>query len=586
MAEYTQEQKPLGRSRRGLVLGGVGAIVLGCCCLLTLVGGVVVLDPFNLNLIARLTGRYDATLEAMPPQTSFYTSVNLVNAQPAEINRLIGPFLAAAEEADVRDLAGAGQELDEQLSSELGITIRDDIAPWIGQYVGFGVSSLALDEFGELEQLDWVVAAESRNNEAADQFLGKFRDGVAESSGKPFSEQTYENVTIYVLETDEPMERLAFGRSGRLVIVGAGLTAVQQAIDAQKGDSLADDDAYDDLVDELPGERAMTFFINGEQFRQLSAELQRQFPSGVNPSNLSVAGFSNAVSSLSIVEAGLRIDAVAAVDPDQLSETQRQLLEVAGQPRQTDQLFPERTLVYVGGHRLDLTWAVIREAMVANTSQTDFDESMQLFEDQYGLNPDTDLFPHLDGEWAIGVVPSQGGFLNELNNLQLGFALLAGSSNTPAVLTSLDNFSQGLEEQFLVVEKTESGGVTTYNVKSDPAQDALVVYGLGPQYLFIGSDATVVEQVLGEGSSLADSQRYQNVWQQFPEGMTPVAYVDIQGLLGTIREGLTGFDLEGFNEAARFVQPITFMAVANDAGGGDVRQTTTIIFIPPAGSQQ
>ena len=40
--------------------------------------------------------------------------------------------------------------------------------------------------------------------------------------------------------------------------------------------------------------------------------------------------------------------------------------------------------------------------------QTDIQESMKVFEQQYGINPDKDLFPYLDGKWRLAWCQREG----------------------------------------------------------------------------------------------------------------------------------------------------------------------------------
>ena len=167
------ESMPQTSNRRTMVVGGVSAIVLGCCAILfVLVIGVVV-DPFNWNVLDRLNGRYDAATTVMPADTAFYVGVNVLNVNPAEIDRITKPFIQAAGDPDVEDLDGAEREFTDELFSETGINFEEDVMPWVGQFIGFGVTDVALDQFGELESAKWVLAVEARDNDLADAFLLK-----------------------------------------------------------------------------------------------------------------------------------------------------------------------------------------------------------------------------------------------------------------------------------------------------------------------------------------------------------------------------------------------------------------------------
>jgi hypothetical protein len=68
------------------------------------------------------------------------------------------------------------------------------------------------------------------------------------------------------------------------------------------------------------------------------------------------------------------------------------------------------------------------------------------------------------------------------------------------------------------------------------------------------------------------------VQTEFSRGMIPALYIDVRTLLGTLREGRTGFDLEDFNDAVRALQPIQAVAAGNSYDD-DSRHTRLILFI-------
>jgi hypothetical protein len=61
--------------------------------------------------------------------------------------------------------------------------------------------------------------------------------------------------------------------------------------------------------------------------------------------------------------------------------------------------------------------------------------------------------------------------------------------------------------------------------------------------------------------------------------------MDVQGLLGTVREGMDEFGRESFDEAVRAFAPITYVAAGNLPADGDIRQGTMIIFVETDASE-
>jgi hypothetical protein len=82
------------------------------------------------------------------------------------------------------------------------------------------------------------------------------------------------------------------------------------------------------------------------------------------------------------------------------------------------------------------------------------------------------------------------------------------------------------------------------------------------------------------GPSLAGSERYNQVWQDFPKDMSPVTFVDIQGLTAAIEGSIPSMLQESFEqEGERYTNPITYFAIAGTPMEDGVARATMILFI-------
>ena len=302
------------------------------------------------------------------------------------------------------------------------------------------------------------------------------------------SEEEYQGVNITALG-----DQVAFARSERLVIFGANAASVQAAIDAQKTGSLSGQPAYKDLAKQLPGDRALTVYVNGSQFQDALKELAGSSFGNLSGS-ISFGSWREAVVSLSIVDAGVQLDTVYAYDTASMSEEQKALLESSGADPRTDDLFPEGTLFFLKGQRLDLVWKAYRQVLGESLGSTDFDEAMNMFAQQYGFNPDSDLFPYLNGEWALGLMPSSEGLLAKSANVNLGFAFLAETNNPAALRTTMDSLHPRLEEQGAVINETESGGIKFTQLEDQSSVGTLAAYCVSDRYLALGSSSKSLEK--------------------------------------------------------------------------------------------
>ncbi|MCB8945507.1 MAG: DUF3352 domain-containing protein [Ardenticatenaceae bacterium] len=565
--------------------------MIGLFAIMFLVGFVIIIlfaDPFDWNLLQRLNGNYDASAAVMPPDTMVYVGVNLLEANVTRMTEIRDAFVAASAGTEA-DLNEPIEELDAVLRDELGLNFAEDVQPWLGQFMGIGLLDFTLPsvETAAEPTLNWVAAVEARDTAAADAFLAKLVEQMEMEMGETAVTETYQNISFATFVADDPLSELTLGRAGSMVLMGSGMDAVQQAVDAQNGDSLADVITYQETLAELPTDRLMTVYVDGRQTQKLTEEAMRE----ASPDPASLAAFQQLYNSngmggvamgLSVTEEGIQMDSVSTFDTAQLSELQQLSLGAWVEEPQTAAIASPDTLVYFAGRGLNVMWATMRDVMMLQMSQDEFDESMQIFAEQFGLNPDTDLFPYLDGELAFMVAPSSGSAMAEALDIHLSVTLLAGTSQEAELAAHVETLSAALGNPELglgVVEKSEVNGLTLYELFS-PMEEAVFVYGIGHNYLVLGSEREGLAGLsfAGDGVSLQDSRDFQLVQAAFANEQMPVVYVNVQGLLAEIESGFAAEDAEAFVEVTAVFQPIRYFA-ATSVVKDDMIHATAILFI-------
>jgi hypothetical protein len=553
---------------------------------------VVFADPFDWNLLQRLNGNFDASASAMPSDTVAYVGLNLLEANVARMTEIRDAFAAATEGTEF-DFEEPIDEVNATFNERLGINFEEDIKPWIGQFMGVGLIEFTLPDFETNDDptIEWVAVIEVRNTEAADAFLAKMAGEVAEKMEVTAVTNTFQDLTFTTFPSDDPLEEITFGRSDSLVLIGSGLNAVQQAVDAQNGDSLADTVAYQDTVAALPSDRLVTFYMDGTQVNEFVDEAMAEaaangaLTTGMEQLS-STKGMKGIAMGLSVTDAGIQFDTVANYDPAQLSELQQLSFNAWVEEPQTVNIAPQDTLVYFVGSGLDLMWSSLRDMMaqMQGFSEDDFQESMQLFAEQFGINPDTDLFPYLDGELAIIVAPSDSGLIADTTEVGLGATILVGTSNQETLAANIDTFSTTVSDPEIglgTVTKTEADGLTLYELLSPLAEGMPFTYGIGHNYLLLGSgsDSVAALNFGDDGLSLADSRDFQSVQAAFPNDRTPAIFFNVTDLLDTIRSDAPGEEeVAEFDEMTAFLRPIRYIAATNTIGDNTARGTV-IVFI-------
>ena len=579
-APPTPEPRSPDKRKRNRLLG-ILAIVLAlllCCCVAVV--ALLYFDPFGWGLLSRFTGRYDAVAQAAPIDSTIYMGVNLLNATPEKTDPLISAFEDAFDEYTGESIGDSADFLDQINDSldEFDLTLEEDIIPWIGQYAGMGVLDLDLDSYGNPESVDVFFAVEARNKGAADDFLVKLADSISDSWDVSIGTTQYQDTTIYVV--DDPYQELAFARHDSLVILANSEDSIQEVIDAEKGDSIADDPVYRDLMSKLPSERLLSLYLPASALEDLSSAATSGI--GIFGTDMEdfYAGTSSMAFSLAIVDAGLQLDTVVAYEPDAISDSQRQLLDAAGRANNTAALLPGDTFAYASGQRLDLAWANYYEVL-SEATEGDFDEALSELEDEIGFNPHSDLLPYLDGSYALAIFPSDSGFLVELADIHIGFSIIAQTSDESAVLSVIDSFNDALEDNGGgEVDDVSTSSMTLYEATDTYMDEPIMVYGVGEGWLGIASSLDVFEAFPNPPEALNTNENFRTAQNYLPGGMNLVAYLDLLSGLDAIRDNMDGYAREDFDESTFFLNPIETLVGGASPFSGNTVHSTIILVIP------
>lgn len=569
MTEQTQvENSPQasgGGGNRMLIIGGIAGLAL----IAILVVGAIFLLP-------RLFGSdANAIASVMPPETSILVEVNAVNLASEDAMRVGRAFEDVFDAADVDfdgdDPASLLETLDEDLEDASGLTITDDVLPWIGTNLGIGLIELdieALDN-GEVPQI--VFAATIRDIDAADVFIEDLIDAIEDESGNDVDDNEYGGALLFEVDSDFEDERLAFGRSDEIFFIAANMDTLEEAVDAQNGENLGDVEEYQNTVSQLHDDRALTVYISGEGLEDtLKAAEDSGELAGFDTNVIEDLGLTGIGMAATIIPEGIRVDFVGSYEG--LSDDQQEMLDAQTDNLQTPEFLPESTYVFLVGQRLDLMWQSGLDSLEASgISEDDFDEAMDAFDDMFGFNPSDDLIPLLNGEYSFAIVDSDEGLIAEEFDTDLGAVMMFGTSDNEAMVEIVEDFTDGLEDQDLNVDDSGDDDVTIYEVE-DPGGELLAAYGISEDYLVAGTSGETLENLFNGEANLADSDKYQDAWDAFPRGTIPVMYMDIENLFAALE------DVDPSMEDVVDVNPVYAFAMGTNYDDNST-QTTMIFFI-------
>jgi hypothetical protein len=560
-----------------IILGGLGAALVLCIIVIVIVA--LVFDPWG--IVSRLTGKYDPIAQAAPPETQAFMNINLLQVQSQDLMDMINTFVQAAGEDPYADIMAWLDELEADVEPDTEIIFSEDILPWLGQFAGFGMKDIQYGDYFETD-MDLYLIVEVRDKKKADDFLIKMMDEIRQAEDETFLEETYERTTIYELDAEYEEDRISLARSGNLFILSNRSEVVKEVIDASKGDSIADSDSYQQIIAELPKDRLLTFFMDPSFLESIYEELNflADLEGSAQMDMLAGMGMS-----ISAVEVGLQMDAILAYNLDQMTEDQRASMQIEPGEPMTASLFPKETYLYIASEHLNKSIEGLQEGVLGTAEEEELDEAMEIFEQQFGINPMTDLFPYLDGEWALGVLESSQGMLAEQLGIPLNLMLVIESSDQDALLNAAEKIAQGLENtgQFDVLQ-TESDGIQLFELQDPFYQETAFGYAVKDNILFISLDTWAIEDVYGDRVSLDQYSRYKDGWDAFPKDIRPTVYIDVEGIYRFVTEETSEFSQTELEDAAVF-KPIKTIEAAGRTIGENLLHSTVIIFIEGESTQ-
>jgi hypothetical protein len=580
---------PQKKSKRVAVCGSLFlALLAGSACILVSVAVIAFFDPFNFNLLGRLSGRYDAAATAMPETTELYLGVNLLRTPLWEIRRLspeIGQFLSLSLDSNSTGFVHSppftsgeysaslsvpgrnspavpnvsGLEFMAALESDYALDLPKDLLPWIGQYIGVGVLGFSEDQDG-YSVPRFVIAAEARDRQAADRFLEKLSAGASSNPGESIDRLNYRGIEIYIQTGPEKDQKLAFARSGSMVLIALDEQTLKDAIDSQQRNSLADSQVFSELAGKMPSNRFLSLYISRDMLDSLTLQAgptaQLAGWSLLPATNLDA--WSGSMMTLNIRDSQLQIGVFNLVDRSSLSNQDRRFISNPGSPGKTTEMVPAETLFYVSGVRPDYMWSAFNEVLSETNDQDEIKSSVVTVEKFLNIDLNRELFAYLDGEWTLAVYKSPDTVWSEWSDLEIGYNFIAQTTNENALsqtvrrpMTQIPFWSR---DQILVSNLNDS---PFYELYTDSHNHPEFIFGVTDGYFILGSNKDRIEDLFDQRKSLASTRSYQNLIRSLPDGAAPVLYVDVKETLTIIRSQLTPADLRSFNQSAGFLDAFT-----------------------------
>lgn len=547
-------QPPVKKGKTGLIIGlAGGGLVLILLILL------LVLDPFGM-----FGGGMTSTAKTAPADTEVFMAVDLKSMTGKDAMDTITAFTRAAD-SDIESQEDLMNELDDMLDESLDVTFTEDVQPWIGQFAGVSINGLYDDDY----DTDIVISLQVRNTAKAKEFIEKLKNGYERNNDAEFDSSTYNGVTIDV-GTSYDYDLISIALSGKVLLIANNEDAIKDAIDAQKGKSLADSADYKKLAKALPKDKSFFVYAGAQPLmKQLEDEsdLSYYFSGDVNMDMVKAM-----TASISFVKQGIAVDSAVLYDPSELTDAQIKMMKSSAGVNDVTAFFPEDTLMFVGGSHLDMAWAAYRDMIAEAVGESDFDDSMSMLEDVIGFNLDTDLMPILTGEYAIGVYEDSNGYLSEYMDVDLGGMVILESSDADKINDYAEDLKSALEDSYMEVNKESSDPFITWSVNDEYYEETVFGFGVKNGYFILGTNLDDMQDAFTQSASLKDSDLFRQSWSAFDSKMKPVFFINLQDGLRFLKK------LDSYTDYS-FLSPIQAVVGGVSSMQNNITKTRILIVI-------
>lgn len=497
-----------------------------------------------------------AAAEVMPPDTEFFFSIDflqLIEGDARKLNDTIISMIESSGEVEARDILnvdGLVREIDAAMSDAVGVDFTDDIRPWVGRTVSFSMSGFESLTSNDVPEV--LLAVETRDGGASDVFLEDFAEGLGRATGVDVARVTRDGTVVYTASDDFEFDpALVFARVGSMVVFGTE-SAVEGALAAEGGASLADDVTFASVMDSLPPDRLMSVYLNGSVVSDALAS------EGLATETFAGIGFDAVGASVSIADYGVRVESVVLGSEPAGGIT----LEMGGV---TGDL-PVDTLAMFGGWSVASYW----ETITTTLGETETDDFLAEAERETGIDFGS-LLGLLDAPSALAVVTTTDGAMAQEIGYPIGVMALFGTTNPGEVERTVEDLvgyarDNGLDE---IARATFDSG--TFWMLGQIGSETAVL-GVTDRYLAAASSGSLATSI-GSSPSFADSTRLAAVAEAI--GVDPgsvVFYVDTQSLvelfepapeiaaaLGPLGQMAAAFEMEGGRSHGVFVWMIDYV---------------------------
>lgn len=426
------------------------------------------------------------------------------------VDRLVSAFsgpLAAAGHIDSADV-DLLQLIDEELQSELGVTIEEDISPWIGEDLSVG---MWFDPPIGSEP-SFLVSIGVGDRAAAEQFVEKLLD----QASVEITRSDHDGGTLFAA-LDNSSDDGVVWLGDDMMLISTELAPIDSAIETMREESIVDDPDYLRVTDELPETPLVEFYMSDSLVEKMATGAGMIGGADAELIDmLETIGSTGATISLN--DEGIQFDAIQVNDGD---NEWFQALAFDGSGLVTG--LPRSTLGFLG---FTFPGDLITDLMGVDVDDGTIEEAEDFFSQTFGVDLVGELLPALGPNILLAAVQSSEGMLASELDVPIGVIFAMDISDRGPI----EKVLAGLEE-FAAEEGVTFSGENPRVILVDGQPAA--AYALTDSSLSIATSGDLLGSFLDGSGDIGENPTYRRLDDALVgSGLT--VYFDIAAILDEI----------------------------------------------------
>lgn len=398
---------------------------------------------------------------------------------------------------------------------EATLNFERDLKPWVG---GVMFALLPRQASASPEQRNVLMVVGIQNKLKALEFANQMK---SQKQGS-VEEKQYKGIAISNIKQPNGTS-YSTAVLGDHLVLAFSLEAVEQAVDAFKGEpALASQPDAEAALVQAAGVQNRIAQVYVKDYAGFMQQL-RSNSAPLPPATLKqFEQVKSMVMGVGVDGDGLRLKARASLDPA--------LVKYDFQPVKGKVVsqFPAQTIALMSSGGVGKVWSdLMAQSKDVPEIQTAMNQIRQSIKSAVNLDADREVFGWMDGEFAVGLIPSQEGALAQLG---VGGALMVQTSDRKQAEATVSKLEALVKRSAPVINFSQKDvGSIRVREWQIPAQGTLLGHGwLDGNYLFVAMGPLADAIAAKSGDRLDNSPSFKAITGSLPKSNQGLFYMDVE----------------------------------------------------------